>query len=144
MKAKMTQVIFENLILSYGAKPHHWPLNMKEDMHAWIEKNPTAASFLNSEHSFESILDTYDNPIADKNYDANIQFILNRIKDEPSFSLQGILLPFIPKISVLALSLLLGISVGIYSPPEDTNIIDSNDLLNTAFSYTFNDSEINL
>ncbi|MCS5708435.1 hypothetical protein CC99x_005890 [Candidatus Berkiella cookevillensis] len=144
MKAKMTQTIFENIILSYGAKPHHWPLDMKDDIHAWIEQNPATTSFLNNEHSFESILDSYEKPIADKNYDANIQCILNKIKDETTFPLQNIFLPLIPKISILALSLLLGISIGIYSPPEDVNTINSNELLNTAFSYTFNDSEINL
>lgn len=144
MKSKMTQTIFEKIILSYGAKPHHWPLDMKDDMHEWIEQNPITTSFLNNEHSFESILDGYENPIPKKNHDANIQFILNKIKDETTFSLQNIFLPLISKIIILALSLLLGISIGIYSPPEDVNTINSNELLNTAFSYTFNDSEINL
>lgn len=144
MNTKMTQDIFEHLILSYGAKPEHWPLEIKEEMQKWTQINPTATSFIQHEHAFESILDSYTIPASDQNNAKNIKEILKKITHEPTFSLQGIFFPLFPKLSILALTLLLGISIGVYSQPEETNTFDSNELLNTAFSYTLNDSEINL
>lgn len=143
MKKKMTHAIFENIILSYGAKSSHWPVELKDDIQAWIQENPTAASIVSKERSFESMLDNYE-PVPDKNYDASIQAVLSKITSETTFPLQETFFPLIPKISALVLTLFLGISIGIYSQTEDMDAIDSSELLNTAFSYTLSDSEISL
>lgn len=144
MKKKMTHAIFENIILSYGAKSSHWPAELREDIQAWIQENPTAASIVSRERSFESMLDNYGKLVPDKNYDTSIQAVLNKITNETTFQLQETFFPLIPKISTLVLTLFLGISIGIYFQTEDMDIIDSSELLNTAFSYTLSDSEISL